>query len=216
MDMTEFAEVNPHVFTTQRSEADKNLLVKFYMKPRQDKAASLEKGRPIFKDVEYIDIKIPGNRNAGAGRPATDDDKKRFPDHYRAFKDRVTDAGMEGTPLSEWPLVSRSMAEELSFFHVKTVEQLVTMSDAQAAKFMGLGGIRQKAKIWLEASKREKPLWDMDEKIKAQAAQIEELQKALSEVLTRVEEGRAIDGENEAQQARNRKRAITNAKSKVQ
>lgn len=216
VDQMGIADADPrHFMPGHQHEADKNLLVKFFIKPRQDSFETEKQGRPIFKDVEYVDIKIPGNRNSGACRPATEADKKRFPDHYRAFKDRVTEDYIEGTPLNEWPLISRSMAQELAFFHVKTVEQLATMADGQAAKFMGLAGIRQKAKTWLEAAKKDKPLWEMDEKIKAQSAEIDDLKQALAEVIQRVELGKNGNDETEAQSARLKKRAIEAAKKKV-
>lgn len=219
MNGDQFGEVNPnHFLPHNQHEADKNLLVKFFLKPRQDKEASQKEGRPIFREVEYIDIKIPGKRDSGACRPATEDDKRRFPNHYRAFKDRTDQSETEGTPLSEWPLISRSMAEELSFFHVKTVEQLATMSDTQASKFMGLAGIRQKAKVWLEQAKTEKPLFDMDQKIKAQEAEIASLKEALNNVLKRVDgvqDDEEDDGKTEAQKKRARSRAIDDAKDKV-
>jgi uncharacterized coiled-coil protein SlyX len=172
------------------AEADKNLLVKFFLKPRKDETQSQAEGRPIFKDVEYVDIKIPGRRDAGACRPASDQDRKRFPDHYRAFKDRTDQEVTSGTPLVEWPQISRSQAEELAFFHVKTVEQLATMSDMQASKFMGLYGIREKAKDWLKIATQQKPLIDMNQKIREQRFEIEELQKTVADLMAKVE-GRA-------------------------
>jgi len=132
-----------------QSKLDENLLVKFFIKQRQDKAATKEKGRPIFKDVEYIDIKVPGQRGGGATRPAQYVDKQRFPKHYAAFLQRK-EMPIEGTPLAEWPLMTRTQVDELSFHHVKTVEQLVEMSDGLASQFMGLNSLRQKAKMWLE------------------------------------------------------------------
>lgn len=216
-DQTYLADVNPSQFTPSgQSEADKSLLVKFFVKPRQDRAASARQNRPIFKDVEYIDIKIPGNRNAGACRPATDADKRRFPDHYRAFKDRISQDVNEGTPLLEWPLMSRSMAQELAFFHVKTVEQLATMSDTQAARFMGISALREKARVWLENAEKEKPLFDMDKKIKEQQQEIEELKSSLNEMIQRVDLGRAkVSEETPQQKRRGTRRAVERAKEQV-
>lgn len=147
-------------------EADKALLVKFFVKPKQNQAKTAEEGRPVFDDREYIDIKIAGNRSGGACRPATQADKQRFPEHYAAFKQRTDDGREEGTPLAEWPMISRSMAEEMAFFHIKTVEQLGNMADTQTAKFMGGYDIRAKAKKWLEQVAADKPLWEMDNRIK--------------------------------------------------
>ncbi len=132
-----------------QNKLDENLLVKFFTQQKEDKTASLKEGRPIFKDVEYVDIKVPGQRSGGACRPATYRDKQRFPRHYAAYKQRV-EMPMEGTPLSEWPLMSRSQVEELSYHNVKTVEQLVGMSDSAASQFMGMNTLKAKGKMWLE------------------------------------------------------------------
>lgn len=146
------AEFNHQDFEPNaQSKLDENLLVKFFTKQRENKAASLEEGRPIFKDVEYIDIKVPGNRTGGACRPANYADKQRFPRHYAAFKQREV-MPVEGTPLAEWPIMSRSQVEELSFHNVKTVEQLLSMSDTLASQFMGMNTLKSKAKMWLEKS----------------------------------------------------------------
>jgi len=132
-----------------QSKLDESLLVKFFTQQREDKTASLKEGRPIFKDVEYIDIKVPGNRSGGACRPAQYRDKQHFPRHYAAFQQRK-EMPLEGTPLAEWPLMSRRQVEELAFNNIKTVEHLVAMSDSDTAKFMGMNTLRRKAKMWLD------------------------------------------------------------------
>lgn len=132
-----------------QSTLDESLLVKFFLKDREDKAKSLTEGRPIFKEVEYIDIRIAGSKDGGACRPATHHDRQRFPRHYAAFQQRI-ELPTEGTPLAEWPLMQRRQVEELSFHNVKTVEQLVAMSDSNAAQFMGINALKKKAIAWLE------------------------------------------------------------------
>ena len=124
------AEFDHNNFDRQsnKNAGDDKLLVKFYIKARPDKGKTLEEGRPMFKDVEYIDIRIPGSRD-GVGRRATDDDKARFPLHYQAFKNRTDEEFVEGTLLTEWSLIGRSQAEELAFFNCRTVEQLAEMDD---------------------------------------------------------------------------------------
>jgi hypothetical protein len=172
-----------------QAEEDKKLLVKFFVEPMNDKAASLAAGRPIFKDVELIDIKIPGDRTGGVCRKASHHDKQRFAAHYQAFKQRI-EVPLEGTPLTEWPLMTRSMAEELSFHNVKTVEHLSTMSDNNIGKFMGLNTLKAKAIKWLEQSGEEakvhelqQQLLERDERIALQGSQIELLQKQMLDVL---------------------------------
>lgn len=147
------ADFNPDDFTQQgTAEADKGLLVRFFYNTVPDKQATEKEGRPVFKEVEYIEIRIPGKRDAQACRPATFADKKRFPEHYKAFKDRV-DMPEMGWPLSEWPQITRSQAEELSFQNIKTVEQLAACPDSSIGNIMGGYGLKEKAQKALEEAK---------------------------------------------------------------
>ena len=179
------AEYDVNDFTrSKQNEADKKLLVKFYVNSVQDKAESSKQGRPMFKDREYIDIRIPGQRD-GVARPATPVDKLRFPDHYKAFQDR-TEMPTEGTPLSEWPAISRSMADQLAFQNVKTVEQLSDINDNLLHLIKNVSSLKQKAKDWLEATKDDAILSRLrdeltlrDAKIDSQADLIEEMSKRL-------------------------------------
>ncbi len=189
-----------------RQEADRSLLVKFFLKPKQDRTASEKEGRPIFKDVEYVDIKVPGDRGVGACRPATDLDRKRFPEHYRAFKDRIENEPEVGTPLSEWGIISRSLAEEMSFFNIKTVEQLATMADGQAARFMTGLSLKEKARLWLESREKEKPLWEADQKMKTMQSQVDELKEQLGTLIGLVKNPDPTL--NERQQKLAQKRAV--------
>jgi len=150
--MIQEADFNHEDFSTSNQQAgDDTLLVKFELRSKQDRGETLKQGRPIFKDVEYVDIKIPGRRGSGACRPASFADKQRFPKHYAAFKQR-TEAPDQGTPLAEWPQITRSQAEELAFVHVKTVEQLSELADSAAGEFMGGHKLKQLAKDWLTDS----------------------------------------------------------------
>ena len=133
------------------SKMDDDLMVRFFYKEREDKEKTLAEGRPCFKELEYVEIRVPGNRDAQACRPATHRDKQRFSRHYEAFQKRV-EMPEEGTLLKEWPQVSRSQVEELSFINVKTVEQLATMSDTHANKFHGGISLKDRAAQWLESA----------------------------------------------------------------
>lgn len=179
--MTQIADFDHNIFAAPDEEADKALAVRFYNKTVQDKAKSDKEGRPVFREKEYIEIRFPGNRTDAVARPATLDDKNRFYRHYDAFK-RREEAPEEGTPLSEWPMISRTQVEELAYFNVKTVEQLAAVADHQAQKFMGFNTLRDKARKFLEQSKRgveavqlERELASRDEQIAAMQAQLDKL-----------------------------------------
>ncbi len=182
--MQEIRDVDHTLFNEgSQNEADKVLLVKFFFKPMLDKEKSAQEQRAVYKDRLYISITIPGSREATV-RVAHAGDLERFPEHYARFKNRVEEP-QEGTPLKEWPMITRSMAEELSFLNVKTVEQLAGMTDTHAGKLMSGYQLKQDAKNWLERTKKDvsesklqKELSERDETIAKMQAQIEELMKA--------------------------------------
>lgn len=170
------AEFNPDDFNrANQSQADQALLVRFVVKPRLDEEESAIKGRPIYREIEYIDIRVPGSPD-NVIRPATARDKERFPRHYAAFKNRTSNNDyVEGTLLAEWPLVNRSQVEELAFFGIKTVEQLASCSDANGQVFMGFNGLKQKANEWLAAAKEGAALLEMKAELNRRDAEIAEL-----------------------------------------
>lgn len=159
---------------------DENLLVRFFLHPKQDHDASETEGRPVFKDAEYLEIITPGNKDNIISRPSSEIDRKRFPRHYAAFKARADQTIVEGTPLAEWPGITRSLVEELKFSHIHTVEQLLAVSDADAQKFQGLNAIKDKARKFLETAKGQNSEL---ESLKAENATMQERLAALEAAL---------------------------------
>lgn len=181
------AEFNPDDFLeSNRAEADKKLLVKFYLKSVQDKSASAQEGRPIFVEKEYVSILVPGKRD-GVARPATHSDKQRFPQHYQAFKQRV-EMPVEGTPLSEWTLINRSLADELAFHNIKTVEQLADVPDNLLQNVNGLAMFKTKAIDWLEATKDSKILSTLREENKGLEDKLDQATTTIEALTKRLDE----------------------------
>ena len=175
-----FGTPNPDDFhSSSESKMDESLAVKFFYKERQDKAKTAEAGRPIFKEVEHIDIRVPGKRDPQACRPATHADKQRFPRHYDAFKRRV-ELPEVGTPLAEWPKITRSQVEELSFLGVKTVENLINISDTNLGNFMGGHDLKRKAKAWLELADADAVTAERDTLL----SEVAELKAQMAELLS--------------------------------
>ncbi len=166
-------------FKEQGKAGDEQLLVKFYLHPRLNAQKSDEAGRPIYDEVEYISIKVPGSRNE-YNSPAKQRDKDRFPEHYRRFKERIETEVVSGTLLEEWPVVSRSQVEELRFFNIRTVEQLASSPDSAAANMTGFLTLKQKAKAFLELAAETAA----QEKLQAAEARIAELERKLEELAT--------------------------------
>jgi hypothetical protein len=133
--------------------ADSRLHVTFYYHPVQDEDATKKEGRPIYNEVEFIKIMVPGDATNIIEQPVDEIHKRRFRKLYEEWKRTGDGEKLQGTPLSVWPQVTRGQVEELAFFGVKTVEHLAGMSDGVIQKFMGGMALRQKAIDFLEAAK---------------------------------------------------------------
>jgi len=168
------------------------LYAEFYMHPVQNQAASEEEGRPIYEEQEYIRIMVPGDKSTVIERPVRMGstpvhDNHKFAREYAAFTQNGTQ-GLTGTPLKEWPQMSRSQVKELEFFNVHTVEQLAEMADSNIQNFRGMAEKKQAAINYLEAAhdgapmvKLESELKKRDNEIDALKGQVEELIKELGE-----------------------------------
>lgn len=187
---------NPDDFKTgNEARVDEQLMVKFFIKERQDKDATATEGRPIFKEVEYVEIRIAGKRDAQACRPATHADKQRFHRHYSMFKDRI-EAPVTGTPLSEWPAITRSQCEELSFISVKTVEQLANMADSNISNIQGGYTLKRRANEWLETAGESK-LMAEKEALEARLADMEAKMDAMINPVVKAPAMKPIDPQTE-------------------
>lgn len=169
---------------------DNELKVRFFIDAIHDMVSSAKEGRAIYKDCEWIEIKIPGNRDNVVKRPVRKSDIARFPQHYSMFKARVGKNGTEeivGTLLSAWPHPGMTPARvlELDFYNIRTVENLAAVSDSNGAKLMGLQALKADAIKFLDIAKKAAPIAALRVELKAaqalaerQQAQIEGLLKA--------------------------------------
>lgn len=166
---------------------DKTLVVRFAKKEHEDDAASREAGRPIFVMADYITIFVPGDKANSIDRPVRAEDKLRFPEQWMRFL--ASEEQVTGTPLSSWNQLTPAMCSELKYFNVLTIEQLASISDERAQKFLGINELRTKAQKYLKLMAEEAPLLKLqaelqsrDEQIATQAKQISDLQEAFEEL----------------------------------
>jgi len=132
--------------------SENGALVEFYIDAVQNNFKSSQEGRPIYEDRTFVRIQTPGDTRTTINREATDTDKARFPKSWESFEKGNAEV-TEGTPLKQWPGVSASQVRELTHVHVRTVEQLVALSDASIQR-MGPGyqQLRQNARNWLDTA----------------------------------------------------------------
>ena len=155
-----------------RYQGDHVLLVRFFMHPKLDRKKSMEEERPIYHETVYISIMQPGNKESIIMRPAMAMDKTRFAEHYKKFKAREDQDAVDGTQLEEWPAITRSQMQELRFFNVRTVEQLVNISDVNAQRIMGYGALKAKALEFLEKAATSKSEAELEAKLAKRDDQI--------------------------------------------
>lgn len=161
---------------------DSNLIVNFVTKPHPDQEASAREGRPMFKPREYVTIMVPGDKNTTVDRPVWAQDIQRFPKQYAAFKNNQ-DQGTGGTPMQTVPWVTREQVEELKFFNIRTLEQLANCPDVHAQKFMGINGMRQRARDQIAAAKELQPLAALRAEVQTRESEL----KKRDEVIARLE-----------------------------
>lgn len=136
----------------QNMQSESNLFVTFMTEAIEFKAESEKAGRPIFRDVAFVRIIVPGDVNNIIERKATKEDELKFPRAWARYKAEQAEA-MDGMPLEQWPQITRSLLKELKYFEVHTVEQLAGLSDNQVSKLgMGFVDYRNKAKAYLAAA----------------------------------------------------------------
>ena len=141
---------------SDEQNADSRLQVRFYKRPVKQDDASAEAGRPIYKEFDFVHICVAGDTLTEIDTFALESHKKRFPLHWAAYQNKLgaDDQGYEGTPLTEWPLVSKSQAEELRAMKFHTVEAVANASDQQLQRIGMAAGMspyafRDKAKAFL-------------------------------------------------------------------
>lgn len=185
--------------------ADSNLAVTFYKRSVKQEDASIEAGRPIFKEFDFIRIMVPGDNLSEIDTYANEGHKARFPRHWAHYMNKVGDhQDFVGTPIEQWTLITRSQAEELRGLKFPTVESVANCSDQQMQRIGMVAGMsphsfREKAKAFLnlasdsaEVAQREAELQALraeNDKIKAETeAKLAAMEKQMSAILAAVAE----------------------------
>jgi len=185
--------------------ADARLAVQFYKKSVKQEDASNEAGRPIFKEFDFVRIMIPGDNLTEIDTYAQESHKHRFPRQWAHYQNQVEiHEDIIGTPLEQWPQITRSQADELRGLKFHTVEAIADCSDQQLQRIGMVAGMsphnfRLKAKAFLnlandsaEVAQREAELQALREenaKITAETdAKLSKMQEQMEALLAAVAE----------------------------
>lgn len=132
---------------------EKGVFPRFFNKAVPDQAASDKEGRPMFRTEEFVEITFAGNPLNVPVLKVTDEHRKRWPEHYKQFKDGQ-ERQVVGMPLEQWPQVTLDQVEGLKALKIFSVEDLANLDD-QGLQRLGMGGreLRAKAEAYIKAAK---------------------------------------------------------------
>jgi hypothetical protein len=177
-----------------RPDYEPQVAVRFVLIPEEDKEKSEKAGSLIYVEREYVNIRVPGDKQSDfyhrADKPMRASDGKErlpkdlYPKAYEIFK-RQSQTPMEGTPLEHWPQISRALALTLKAAGIHTVEMLAEVHDGNLEKLPhNIREIRQKARTFLATAKDAAMAQERareNEELKAQLAEMKAQIAALSE-----------------------------------
>jgi len=162
--------------------ADSHLHVEFYTFEKEP-----------YKDIPFVRIMVPGDKNNIIEQPVRDDHKQRFPRQWLYFQ-MANNEGMPviGTTLEQWcrdrpeEFTDYSMAE-LQILKFQTVEQVATASDSQLQK-VGMGGVglREKARSYLLRKNQSESSLELEQT----RNELKELQEQMKTLMARNKGGR--------------------------
>lgn len=137
---------------------DSGLYVEFTVEAIKNEELSMEHGRPIFEDKDYITIRIAGDTKTVRKRPVqlewqgdVPPDDKRWPRQYEAFKNQKSQVA-DGLPLTEWAAITKSDAASMKAMNIHTVEMLAGLQDNHLT-WLGARQMRDKAIAWLNQAR---------------------------------------------------------------
>ena len=166
----------------QQRDPDASLVALFHHHALKNEARSVKEGRPIFDDIEVVDVRIAGSRNFSVfpatafshweNNPLTGEQTavtyaERFSRQYQQFKMQMTQT-KSGTPLAHVPFLTEARRAELRALNIYTVEQLAAI-DGQELKNLGQHGrdLKNKAQEYIAESKALAPSTEMAAELEA-------------------------------------------------
>lgn len=143
-------------------------------------------GRPVYEEQEFVTIYIPGDKDNVIFRPVRNVDKVQYGDQYRAFKANK-EQPVSGTPLDKLPFMSKAQCLELSYFGIKTAEQLVGASDAAGQRIIGWSQLKRQVQSFLDAAAGAAPTQKLHAELEKRDNEIATLRAALEEQRKRID-----------------------------
>lgn len=174
------------------SNPDNRLHARFYRHPLQNNFKSEQEGRPIFDEVDMIEIHVPGDKDLAVNAIVRQDHKNRFPQQWAIYQNKMQgDQMLAGkTPLSAWPRLTPAQVAELGALKFRTVEDIAHASDSQLQSIGMIGGMsffafRDHAARFLKLSADESAAAKSDAAVAAVTAENNELKERMAAMESR-------------------------------
>jgi hypothetical protein len=168
-------------------DPDNALVALFKYRAVENPAKSKLAGRPIFDDVEEVEIRAPGSKDVKVfpalavsydvvrSDPYTGEVRyityaERFQHQYRQFKMQQQQT-KSGTPLASVSFLTEARKAEMRALNIYTVEQLAAI-DGQELKNLGMGGrdLKNSAQAYIDDAKHNVPNIALQAKLEAAEA----------------------------------------------
>lgn len=141
--------------------------------------------------VDYINIRVPGDKSVEIDVEADETYKRRFARKYSAYK-KMQD--VIGTPIDEWVEIPEGLRREFIYQGFRFIEQVAGAPDSAFTRIMGGIQWRVKAQSYLNQGK----VSDADV-IKRQQEQIDKLQRQMTALLEQPQPKRGRPAKAEAE-----------------
>ena len=172
------------------AEMNKGVTPVFFMEPVQNPAKTAEAGRPIFDQEERVRLFVAGDQFNQVVHPVSQELRERFPEQYRAWKEKKTEMTITGTPLRQWPLLSAHHVAEFEALKIFTVEALSSLPESALSRMQDMREWRAKAEAWLGSAKDGAfavKLAEENEKLKDNVAALQQQIKDLADRVSAAE-----------------------------
>jgi len=178
--------------------------VEFELRPEEDREASIDQGMPVFKDVEFAMITMPGG-GLVVDKPINEallyewkngDNRRKPPSPfaYRAYEawKEGREAPVNGTDLKNWPGVTPAQLKTCQNATVRTIEDLAA-ANADTIRKLGMGGVAmmEKAKAYLASANQNKTSEEVSAlmvKLEALSDTVKRKDEQISDLLERLDE----------------------------
>jgi ribosomal protein L12E/L44/L45/RPP1/RPP2 len=159
-----------------------------------NEARSKKMGRPVFDEMEVIEIRFAGDKQKVAVFPAHEVDPEatrennnqpvtyaqRYNKQYLDFKNQTTQS-LSGTPLEELPFLTQSRRRELKALNIHTAEALAAL-DGNPLRQIGHGGreLKNQAQAYLDNAAKSVDVVSLAAQVAALQQQLEERDAAIA------------------------------------